>query len=100
MCTRERNSSFAINVIYCTLLEYNPLNYSWDDRFKDDDDLLKCTNCSQDFVEEIISSCFGMRKIAMRELREKNVDTQNKTYYESGIWSVIESRGGDSEIPA
>lgn len=57
------------------------------------------TNHSRDFVEEVVSSRFWHEEKA----RERNVDTLNKTHYESGIWSVIESRDnrdGDSEIPA
>lgn len=46
------------------------------------------TNHSRDFVEEVVSSRFWHEEKA----RERNVDTLNKTHYESGIWSVIESR--------
>lgn len=70
-------------MIYYICLEYNSLHYPQDNRFKD---LLKLS------ITRKVLSRFGTRKIAMHELREKNVDILNKTYYESGIWSAIESR--------
>lgn len=49
------------------------------------------TNHSRDFVEEVVSSRFWHEEKA-RDTRGRNVDILNKTHYESGIWSAIESR--------
>lgn len=82
-----------MNMIYHTLLECNPLHYPQDNRFKDDD-LLKLHQLLARFRRRDINFVTFRHEENpdAHELREKNVDTLNKTYYESGIWSAIESR--------